>query len=147
MRQAELNERISGTALVLLGATVWWHAATFPALPDGHPGPSLFPRLIAVALLLSGVVLLLPGRRVARRTEGSAVSTDRYGSLRLVLLLGVVAVFPWLREWTTFVVALSVLGLAVSALLRTRLRIAVPTVIGSAIAIYWLFTGLLGVPL
>jgi len=46
-----------------------------------------------------------------------------------------------------FVPTLSLLSLVVALLLGARLIHAVPTALISALLIYWLFTGLLGVPL
>ena len=50
---------IPGLAIILLASLVWISSRQFPTLPEGYPGPSLFPRVIAVLLLLAGVGLLL----------------------------------------------------------------------------------------
>ncbi len=138
------SDRISAVLIALLGASVWWHAGSFPTLDDGHPGPALFPRMIGGGLFLAGIGLMLL-RRPA--TTGKTEPTDRFGWLRLLLAIVLVTAFPWMREWIGFVASLTILGFAVAWSLKSRLIIALPVVVISAFLIYGLFTRLLGVPL
>ena len=140
-----LTNRIAAAVVVLLGAGVWLLATGFPSLDDGHPGPGLFPKLLAVGLTISGLGLIFI--RVAKTSEDSSEKTGKLGWLRLGLGVLMVAIFPFMRSYIGFIASLTILGLAIAIVLRSRLIVAVPVVTVSAILIYYLFTGLLGVPL
>ncbi|MDE2955947.1 MAG: tripartite tricarboxylate transporter TctB family protein [Bacteroidota bacterium] len=80
---------IPGLAIILLAGLVWISSRQFPTLPEGYPGPALFPRVIAVLLLLAGA------RFLGQRTAGSA-SSDPFSWTSLARLgggLGAIGVF------------------------------------------------------
>ena len=63
-----VNDAVSGAALVLFALAMIYYTRTFPEMPGQHYGPALFPVLIGIGLLLTGVVLIVSG--LARlRTE------------------------------------------------------------------------------
>lgn len=139
--------RLGAGIMAALGLAVWWYAGTFPGLADGHPGPALFPRLVAAGLVIAGILLFLPSRKPEMPAAGQGAPGDAAGWLRLGGVVLAVVLFPLLRAPLGFIAALSLVGLAVALILKTRLKTAVPTVLVATIIIYWLFTGLLGVPL
>ena len=128
---------------------VWLYAGTFPDLPEGHPGPGLFPRVIAAALTLSGLLLLWQGLR-HRAEEADKPPPDgrrQAGLGRLGLGLGLVVLYPLGQAVLGFIPTLTIIALGVALILRVRPVVAVGVALGSAVLIYGLFTGLLGVPL
>lgn len=139
-------ERSSAALLAILGITVWWLSGGFPELADGHPGPALFPRLVAAGLGGTAILLWIwPGRPA---TGGGTVHpVSARAVLRLGAVVTAVALFPLLRPVLGFVVTLALVGTVVALIVQARLTRAVPTVLVSAVIIYWLFTALLGVPL
>jgi putative tricarboxylic transport membrane protein len=56
-----VNDAVSGAALVLFALAMIWYTRTFPGMPGQHYGPALFPVLIGIGLLLTGVVLIVRG--------------------------------------------------------------------------------------
>ena len=138
---------VSSISCIILGIWVWYYSTTFPGLDDGHPGPALFPRLIALSLVLSGLSLMLSAHRQHRMKAGSdqATTLSQWGRLSG----GIVAalLFPVLQSNIGFIASLSILSILIALMLRARIRVAVPLGIVSAGLIYWVFTGLLGVPL
>ncbi len=139
--------RLGAGFMVGLGLAVWWYAGSFPGLADGHPGPALFPRMVAAGLVLTGILLFLPSRKPATDARTEDVRGSGVGWLRLGGVVAAVVLFPVIRPLLGFIAALSIVGLAVALILKTRLKTAVPTVLVATVIIYWLFTGLLGVPL
>lgn len=138
---------ISGLLCTLLGAAIWFYSGTFPELPEGYPGPGLFPRIIAAGLLLSGLALLAQGARLRRQREDAVLRPVPAGLLRLAGGLLVVVLYPWLKDVSGTMAALALICLAVAWMLGVSLRVAVPTAIGSGVLIYLVFSELLRVPL
>ena len=150
-KESGREDVVSGFALTILGAGVGWMAAGFPSLPEGHPGPGLFPGLIAAGLVASGLVILTRGvrRRHTEVASRKASGSGRRGirALRLVATLATVALYPWLQSFVGFVISIILVALSVGLLLGARPVRAAATAAVAAVSIYWLFTGLLGVPL
>ncbi|RMG23814.1 MAG: tripartite tricarboxylate transporter TctB family protein [Bacteroidetes bacterium] len=141
---------LSAGLLVLLAAGLWMYSGSFPQLEAGYPGPALFPRLIALGLGLSGLLLgiqSLRSRQASAATAEPAAPAGPWPWLRMAGGIGGVVLFPYLHEWLGFVPALFVVCLAVALLMRVRLWAAGLTALGAAAVIYVLFTQLLSVPL
>jgi len=168
-----MPQAAAGLATIALAVFVWFQARSFPTLPEGHPGPGLFPSIIAVALFVAGALLVLSARKrrspaadfphVPGQPEERAPLADpaqvetpdptprlaaaRPGILRIVLVVGVVALYPVVAPAIGFVASLSVVSVVVALLLRARPVPATVAAVGGSILIYLLFTRLLGVPL
>ena len=69
------------------------------------------------------------------------------GLNRLALGIGLVALYPLMQGWLGFIPTVSVLSFVVAVALKARLVVAALTALLSTLLLYWLFTGLLGVPL
>ena len=139
---------ISGLVLVVLSTWIWWHSASFPQLDDGYPGPSLFPRVIAVCLGIAGIILTF--KRLPARAPSPGGRTSRIQStdaLRLLAGLTLAAVYPLLIPFTHFIPVMAVIILLVALLLRIQIWRALLVSVVSAALIYGLFTQLLNVPL
>lgn len=136
-----------GIAVAMLGAWVWIYSGTFPQLPEGYPGPSLFPRIIAAGLVLCGLYLV--AMALARSDDdvaNAALEVSRAGLFRFALALGIIAAYPLLRGWLGFVPTVALFVFTVSFSLGTRFRYAVLTAVITSTAIYYVFTSLLRVP-
>ena len=143
-----LRNLIAGVFLAGLGLWIWIYTGTFPTLQGGHPGPSLFPRVVAVGLALAGVGLAINSlRRWQKRGDVRRPRPSGPGTLRLVLGLGLVALYPVLQNALGFIPAVAALSFFVAYTLKARPLVAALTSVLGALAIYWTFTGLLGVPL
>ena len=143
------TDRISGTILVLLAGLVAWSAADFPALDGRHPGPALFPMLIAAGLGTSGAVLILRtlrARRVASNADAAGASR-LIRAARLVGTIALVALYPVASETVGFVPTISLIAFFVGLILGVSWLRATATAVGASLVVYWLFTALLGVPL
>lgn len=144
MNRSAFISRLPGLFILALGAWIALYAGTFPTLDDGHPGPALFPRLVAAGLVLCGLVLTL--------RPGDKPSTDAPlpGWMNLVQLLGgvlFVVAFPAIRESLGFIPTAALMALVFSLALGARWLPAAATAGVAAGVIYLLFTRLLGVPL
>lgn len=144
-----LKNLIAGVLLAGLGLWIWVYAGTFPSLQEGHPGPALFPRIIAVGLALSGLGLVVGSLRRRARLRGAVSRPDLSwtGLARLLLGLGLVALYPLAQAGMGFIPAVALLSFTVAYTLKARPLTAALTALLAALILYGTFTGLLGVPL
>ena len=141
---------ISGLFFVGFGVWIWFYTGTFPSLPEGYPGPALFPKVIAIGLMLSGLALIITQftKKDVSDTDTAPTSPLGWsGPVRMLVGITLVLCYPLLQGWIGFVPTLSLLSIIIAVLLGARFIVAVPTAVISSLLIYWLFTGLLGVPL
>jgi len=59
----KFNDAVSGVLCILLGLLLFYLTKDFPGMPGQNYGPRLFPRLIGVALMASGLLLTVKGVR------------------------------------------------------------------------------------
>lgn len=60
----KFNDAVSGVFFILFGLLLFYLTRGFPTMPGQNYGPDLFPRLIGVAMMVSGVLLILKGLRL-----------------------------------------------------------------------------------
>ncbi len=144
-----LRNIVAGVLLTGLGVLIWIYTGTFPTLEKGYPGPALFPRIIALGLMLSGLGFVVGSlRRIAEiRLAFDRPQPDWPGLARLMLGVGLVALYPLVQTWLGFIPTVSLLSFVVAYVLKARPVVAAATALLSTLVIYWLFTGVLGVPL
>lgn len=139
------SDGISALLLCLLGIGIWWQSANFPALEEGYPGPSLFPRLIAIGLLLGGIWI---GFKSMRTSEDQAQEIERDSSfLKLGGGVILVAAYPILQPLIGFILSLGLVCLGIALLLGIKPWIAVVSATGTVLFIFVTFEILLGVTL
>jgi putative tricarboxylic transport membrane protein len=63
-----LNDAVIGIALILFALAMIAYTQTFPAMPGQDYGPALFPTLIGIGFIVTGVILVVSGLR-RRRAE------------------------------------------------------------------------------
>jgi len=142
------HDLVGGLLAAALGAAVVLHVQTFPELPDGQPGPALFPGIVGSLLVLFGLVLLVRGvlARGTPATDPDAGIT-RQGRLRALAVLGLVIGYILLAEVLGFVVTMGVLLFLLMWLLGTRPLVAVLATAATTGFIFLVFEELLLVPL
>ncbi|MFO8149706.1 MAG: tripartite tricarboxylate transporter TctB family protein [Trueperaceae bacterium] len=149
MDRPRMTNLLFGLAFILAGTWVWFETRGFPTLRDGHPGPALFPGLLAIALATCGVALLLhavvqPARLVA---EFRTFSLQGHGLLRVLLVVLLGLLYPLFHRQIGFVPSSAALIFGVTVLLRAKWWLAAVVTVASTWGIYLAFTRLLGVPL
>ncbi|MHA6621571.1 tripartite tricarboxylate transporter TctB family protein [Pseudonocardia sp. DLS-67] len=142
------HDLVGGLLAAALGAAVVLHVRTFPDLPDGQPGPALFPGIVGGLLVLFGLLLVV--RAVLARgtpaADPDAGVTGR-GWLRALAVLGLVVWYLLLAETLGFVLTMGVLLFLLMWLLGARLLVAVLAAAVTTGFIFLVFEELLLVPL
>ncbi|MCX5819978.1 MAG: tripartite tricarboxylate transporter TctB family protein [Deltaproteobacteria bacterium] len=132
-----------------LGILIFVLTLHFPSLEGGHPGPSLFPRILAILFIFFGVIVIWRGWRSANvKTEESPAEEETPPNkfnpiLVIILIAGFIVLAP--------IVGFFIAGTVLLAILMLRLGVSIPkSVIVSillAAFIYTVFSKGLRVPL
>jgi putative tricarboxylic transport membrane protein len=143
------HDLVGGLLAAVLGAAVVLHVRTFPELPDGQPGPALFPGIVGSLLVLFGLALAV--RAVLGRGRAPAADPDagitRQGRLRALAVLGLVVAYLLLAETLGFVLTMGVLLFLLMWLLGARPLVAVLAAAATTGFILVVFGEVLLVPL
>ncbi len=143
------KDYIGGGIFIALGILIFSMTFSYPILDGGHPGPSLFPRVLAVLFVFFGGIVVLQGWRSAKvkreeSPEGEGPPPNRFNPILVIILI---AAFIALAPEVGFVIT----GTGLLAILMLRLRVsALKSVIVSillAAFIYTVFAKGLRVPL
>jgi putative tricarboxylic transport membrane protein len=149
VKRQQLARVVPGSLILALGLSVWFYAGTFPELGGGHPGPGLFPRLVAAGLFFAGLGLTLQALRKPQSRQEQQDGPPRRlpAALRVAAGLGLVVLYPLLQDIVGFILTVSSLSFGVALLLGVRPLTALVTAVAGGALIYLFFTRLLGVPL
>ncbi len=149
------NDYIGAGIFIAFGVFIWAVSFQFPVLPGGHPGPSLFPRILGSLIIFFSLIVILQGRRKPK-TPPPPAEDDEGGNVTLigkenyfnaVLVIILIAAFVVLAERLGFILS----GGAVLFILMRKLQVKTLTsLIVSAVVIciiYSIFSKGLRVPL
>ncbi len=101
-----INDAVIGAVLVLFALAMMWHTRTFPAMPGQDYGPAVFPVLIGIGFLITGLILIVSGLR-RQKTEGWFTGGEwlrsRTHVARFVAVLGGLIVYILVSGWLGFI--------------------------------------------
>ncbi len=143
------QEILNGILVAALGSWIWWYAGSFPNLPEGYPGPGLFPRIIGIGLIGAGLAILAIAFLRRQRLAGQAAedAVRQGGLLKMAGGLSLVALYPFVQPLTGFAVALGAVCFLTALLLRAKIWVAALTALGTVLFIHLIFFNLLGLSL
>jgi len=115
------NDYIGGGIFTALGVFIWVLTFQFPVLDDGHPGPSLFPRVLGTLFIFFGSMVILSGWR-AGRAEATAPPEEevRVNYFNPMLVIILIAAFIALAPKLGFIIT----GAAILIILMMKLRVS-----------------------
>jgi putative tricarboxylic transport membrane protein len=142
------NDYIGGGIFTALGIFIWALTFQFPVLDDGHPGPSLFPRVLGTLFILFGSMVILSGWRAGSSETpappGEEVQLNYFNPFLVIILI---AAFIALAPKLGFIIT----GAAILIILMMKLRVSpLKSSIVSVVLIcfiYLVFSKVLRVPL
>ena len=101
-----INDAVIGAVLVLFALFMISHTRTFPAMPGQDYGPALFPVLIGVGFVVTGLILIVSGLR-RRRTEPWFAGGDWLRSRRHLIgflsIIGGLVAYILVSDWLGFI--------------------------------------------
>ena len=145
-----INDAVFGVVLLALGVAVFWHVQSFPKIPGQNVGPALFPGIVAVGLIASGLLLIVSGARARPRSalfEGMPWMRSRrhVAALATLVLATIAYIFFSTSVGFLIVASLGLFAMLVAFGLRP-VPAAVVAIVGT-IVIWYAFYKLLRVPL
>jgi putative tricarboxylic transport membrane protein len=145
-----LNNAIFGVLIAVFSFAVWAYSGTFPEMPGQAYGPALFPRLIAVGLLICAGALIVDGIRNAgsvRLVDVRPLSANRERLINVLLIPIGLLVYISLSDAMGFVpIAFALLTLLLWRF-GTRLSLALMLAATITLFVHTLFYRFLHVPL
>ena len=142
------GDLLAGAALFVLGAAMGLAARGFPSIGAVTYGPGLFPTIVAVGLMASGLGIVVEA--LAGAAPPRAASDEPAGGLRagpVLALLGVVAFYALALPALGFHVATAASLLAAARIFGGGWAVAAVLTVAGALALHAVFYNLLRVPL
>jgi putative tricarboxylic transport membrane protein len=101
-----VNDAVIGVVLVVFALAMIAYTRTFPAMPGQDYGPAVFPVLIGIGFLITGLILIVSGLR-RQKTEGWFTGGEwlrsRTHVARFVAVLGGLIVYILVSGWLGFI--------------------------------------------
>jgi len=144
------NDRIGGGIFTALGIFIFVLTLQFPSLDAGHPGPSLFPRILALLFIIFGGIVLLQGWKdrngaeEASPAEEITASRSYLNPLFVLILIGAYMVFS---NWLGFLVTSVLLLFLMMIKLRVTFFRSIVIAILVTLFVNLMFAKILRVPL
>jgi putative tricarboxylic transport membrane protein len=139
---------VTGAIFAVLGVYILYLSLRLEFYSEGVPGPGFFPSVLAIALIVSGALLIVTRLRTSREEAGHFDAPSRSQTRRSLGLWGIILVTTLLIEVVGFVVAMLLMVAAILLGLEGRRGIStIVTVVVTPLLAYLLFGWLLQVPL
>jgi putative tricarboxylic transport membrane protein len=101
-----LNDAVIGVALILFALAMIAYTRTFPAMPGQDYGPALFPTLIGIGFIITGVVLTVSGLHQRRRQAfvgGGAWLRSGPQVANFLAVIGGLLIYILVSDWLGFI--------------------------------------------
>lgn len=146
----QLSDRITGGALVLLGAASAWGGSRLPAVPGQDVGPAAFPMVIGFGLMACGLLIAFGiGRSFEveeEPEENSGSVMSRFG-LRVLTPPALLLFYMLAVERLGFLLTAGIMVFLGVLALRGSVKLALPLAIVAPLFVHLAFYKLLRVPL
>ncbi|MGE5619769.1 MAG: tripartite tricarboxylate transporter TctB family protein [Sphingomonadaceae bacterium] len=138
------SDAVLGGAAVLLGAAVYLNTLAFPTMPDGAPGPALFPQILSALLILFGGIIVAQSIR-------PHVQEERHYEPKAILKAGgvlvAIALYVMVVQKVGFLITAAAILFGLMMMLGVRVRVGLPASVAIALFCVLLFEKVLRVPL
>jgi len=140
------NDVIAGGIFIALGIFIFTQTISYPSPEKGHPGPGLFPNILAILFIGFGSTLIFKARKPLSKDEMEIASGPKRVSNAL-FVLGIVALYVVLVNSVGFLITSAVLLFVLMKKLGvTLLKSAVASIV-ITLFINLMFSKILRVPL
>ena len=146
------SDRLTGSLVAALGALTIYGGSVQPGVPGQDVGPSVFPILIGLGMVLCGTLVALGiGRTFEAPDPGgpddAAETPPRFAEARAFIPPALLLFYVLAVEALGFLLTAATIALVLSLAMGARLRLALPIALLAPLAIHLVFYRLLRVPL
>lgn len=151
-----LADRVSGSALALLGACAFFYGSKLPPVPGQQIGPSAFPMVVGAGLVICGALIILGvGRHFEEVAEEDVTSHSEpepepmpaWRNWLVLLPPALLAFYAMVSETLGFLPTAAILVLVLATAFGARPKLSVPLAVVAPLVINIVFLKLLRVPL
>lgn len=142
-----VNDAVIGMLVIILGISVYIHVQSFPFQGDGHPGPSLFPSVLAILFCVVGVILIYQGVKSKQVMFAIIPGLTAKGIGNIVVTLIAILFYVFTSEKLGFLLTSFIIMLSLMFILKAKPIHALPVAVGMTLFIYCVFNKILLVPL
>lgn len=152
-----LADRISGSAIAMLGAVAFYYGSKLPPVPGQQVGPSAFPMVVGTGLMICGALIVFGiGRHFEEVAEADVISHSTPEELAplpawrswLALVPPLLLCFYALAsEALGFLITAAIMVFVASTAFGAKPKLSVPLAIIAPFCINLIFLKLLRVPL
>lgn len=139
------NDLIAGALFIALGIFIFTQTWNYPSPEKGHPGPDLFPNLLALLFIGFGLSLMLKARKLSSTKSENVPSPKSIANALSVL--AIVAVYVGVVNFVGFLITSAILLFLLMKKLGVTLFRSVLASIMITLFINLLFSKILRVPL
>jgi putative tricarboxylic transport membrane protein len=145
----KISDTVVGAGFVTAGALIIAGTINYPALDGGHPGPSLFPRILGGLMALFGGLVGLKGLRTGDTTQEVEwlLLHKSTGFINAIFVLVGVVAYILLVEKLGFLLMGALLLFAVMWRLKVRPLKALIVAVVFTVIVHFLFAKIMRVPL
>ena len=143
-----VNDALLGALLVVFAVTLAFYAQTFPNVPGQQYGASVFPTLVALGFLGTGILMIISGLRArAPLVAWADWARERHGVRNVVITVLAVVFYILASERLGFMLTMAPILLVLLRLFGVGWPMAVTVAILMTLLIQYAFGSLLYVPL
>jgi putative tricarboxylic transport membrane protein len=154
-----ISDKISGIALVGLGAAAAYGGSLLPPVPGQQVGPNVFPMVVGAGLVLCGALIALGvGSQIEQEAEAelaahashemsAPVGSPAMRAVKTLLPPALLLIYVLVGEQLGFVPTAFAIVLTVSLAMGARLKLALPLALIAPVVVHLIFLKLLRVPL
>jgi putative tricarboxylic transport membrane protein len=143
-----IRDGIIGLISLLFGAFIVYLTLDFPSLEGGHPGPALFPRILAFLFSACGAAMILSDIRARKPKPGGKAFFPGWGpTWNALSVIAVVIMYTLIVDALGFILTGTVLFCLLMMKLGVRTLSSVVLSVALTVGVYLLFHKLLMVPL
>lgn len=140
------NDFFAGLIFVSLGAIIILLTIPFPSLGEGHPGPALFPNILAGLFIFFGLMLLIKARQPTPE-QNTTEDTEKKNIGNAFFVLGIIIAFMLLESKLGFILTSYIILFLLMKKLGTSTIKSISFSILITFFVYSLFYKILRVPL
>ncbi|MDR1377342.1 MAG: tripartite tricarboxylate transporter TctB family protein, partial [Synergistaceae bacterium] len=136
-----------GVAAVIFGLIVVVHVQSYPDMGDGMPGPSLFPTVLGVLIMLAGAVQIPRGMKSGAPFVKCLPDFTARGIVNIAITVLGVLFYVYASDFLGFILTSFCVMFVLMLALKGKPVVSALAAAGATLCIYVIFNKMLLVPL